>query len=199
MSEKTVMKDINRRIFLFYTEDGLIDLAIGLVLFGFGGLLFLDMPGYIGVLGLLAVGLWYLGKRRITMPRIGTIRLRQAEKEKLAGFFITMILLGSGVLATLLTRTGGLKSGTLPLLMFALVLALGISALGFILKAHRLYIYAILVFSALSGGNVLNRAVGSTDLFILFVMVAGLIILAAGSVVLSRFLRKYPKVTEETA
>ena len=199
MSKKTAPKDLSRNIFLFYTEDGLIDLAIGLVLFGFGGLLFLKQPGFIGVLGLLTVGLWYLGKRCISMPRIGIIRLQESARHRLTGFFITMIILGSGVLATLLTRSGDLKSGNLPLILFALVLALGISALGLILKVHRLYIYAILVFSVFSGGNIFNRAVGGTDIFILSVMGTGLIILAAGTVVLSRFLRKYPKVTEETA
>lgn len=197
MSEKSELKNASRMIFLFYTEDGLIDLAIGLVIFGFGGLLILDMPGFVGVLGLVSIGLWYLGKRFICMPRTGIIRLEQAMQKKLTGFFVVMIILGIGVLSMLFTRLGSLKPGGHPLMMLALVLALGISVLGLIMKVNRLYFYAILIFAAFSGGAVMNGLVEGSDVFILSVIGTGLIILAAGTVVLARFIRKYPIVEEE--
>lgn len=199
MSEKLVMKDIERRVYMFYTEDGLIDLAIGLVILGFGGLLFLDFSGFTGVLGLVPVGLWYLGKRVITMPRIGIIQPDKAMGRRLAGFLSTMVVIGAGVgvMAFLLAGTGSQLSDGHPLMMFALVLSLAISALGLVMKVGRLYFYAILVFLAFSIGEGVNGMVEGPDFFLLSVICTGIIILLTGTGVLFRFLQKYPVVNGE--
>ena len=199
MSEKLVMKDIERRVYMFYTEDGLIDLAIGLVILGFGGLLFLDFSGFTGVLGLVPVGLWYLGKRVITLPRIGTIQPDKAMGKRLAGFLSTMVVIGAavGVMAFLLAESPSQLSDGHPLMMFALVLSLAISALGLVMKVARLYFYAILVFLALSIGEGVNGMVEGPDFFVLSVICTGIIILLTGTGVLFRFLQKYPVVNGE--
>jgi len=197
MSVKRPMKEIETGIYAYFTEDGLIDLAVGLVILGFGGLLFLDLPVFTGVLGVVPLGLWYLGKRCITAPRIGVIRPGQTIERKLKGFLLTMVIVGGGVLPLfLLMRSGGQSSSEYSLLLFAMILAVGLSSLGLALKVNRLYIYAIALFFAMANGSVFNRAVAGSDLFVLSVIVTGVIITLAGILILIRFMLRYPVVKE---
>ncbi len=198
MSEEQAMKEVESRIYAFFTEDGLIDLAIGLVILGFGALLFLDLTVFTGILGLAPLVLWYLGKRFITIPRVGIIRPGQGMERKMKGFFITMVIVGAGILPLfLLMRVGGQASASLTLLLFALLLAVAISALGLVLRVSRFYFYAVFLFWAMSLGSVFNGHVAGTDLFVLSVIVAGIFIVLSGAVVMFRFLKKYPVVKSE--
>ena len=198
MSEKMALSEIERRIYTFFTEDGLIDLAIGLVIFGFGGLLYLDLPAFTGILGVVPLGLWYMGKRFITVPRIGIIRPGHEVKSKLKGFLVTMLIVGAGVLPLFfLMSAGGQSSGYSALLLFALLLAVAISALGLVLRVNRLYYYAVILFFCMSVGALFNGAAGDLDTYVLAVMAAGIIILLSGSGVMFRFLKRYPVVKGE--
>lgn len=199
MSEKFNMNEIHRQVYLSYTEDGLIDLAIGLVIFGFGTLLMVDLPWLVGVLGLIPLLIWYLGKRYLTIPRIGTIRPGKTMKKKFSVFSASMIAAGLGVLALFILIAGSGKNllADHPLALFGLVLALGVSVLGFVMKANRLYYYAFLVFAAMAVGEVLDKSIQEMDVYLLSVVLAGGLILITGSIVLIRFLQKYPVVSME--
>jgi hypothetical protein len=198
MSERVNMKEIERGMYAFFTEDGLIDLAIGLVILGFGSLLFLDLPVFTGILGLAPLGLWYLGKRVITIPRVGIIRPGQVMERKMKGFFLSMLIVGAGVLPLfLLMKVGGQASASHTLVLFAMFLAVAISSLGLILRVTRFYFYAVFLFWAMSIGSVFSVHVAGTDLFVLSVIVAGIFIVLSGAVVLFRFLQKYPVVKSE--
>ena len=198
MSEREAMKEIENGIYAFFTEDGLIDLAIGLVILGFGALLFLDFPVFTGILGLGPLVLWYLGKRFITAPRVGIILPGQSIERKMKGFYTAMLIVGAGLLPLfLLMRVGGQVSTGQPLVLFALLLALAIIVLGLVLRVGRLYIYAVLLFVAMSTGAVFNVQVSDTDLFVLSVIMSGTTITLSGAVVMFRFLQKYPVVKSE--
>lgn len=84
-----------------------------------------------------------------------------------------------------------------PLALFGLVVAVGISSLGAILKSNRFYYYGMVVFLAMAVGEYLGSSVTATDPYLLAVICAGLIIMIAGSTVLARFLKKYPVVRME--
>jgi len=200
MSESINLKEIKRQVYLFYSEDGLADLAIGLMIFGFGIFLMIDLPALVGLLGLLSFLVWYFGKEYLVFPRVGSIQPDQEMKKRFVGFFINMCLIGLGVFALyFLNRNSGVSFlGQYPLMLFGLVLALAISSLGMVMKTYRFYLYGLLVFAAMAIGEFLGSSVTEVDPFLISVVSAGGIILVAGFIVLIRFLKKYSVVSTES-
>ena len=197
MSEQLNLKEIRRQVYLSYTEDGLIDLSIGLLILGFAAMLMADLPWMVGLLGGIPLLIWYGGKRSLTLPRIGSIQPGKEMKDQFKGYTIALLIAGLGVLVffILLASSGRSILADHPLALFGLVLALGISALAILTKAYRLYLYAALVFAAMTIGEILNRSIETLDMFLLLVFIAGAVIIIAGIIVLSTFLRKYPIVS----
>jgi hypothetical protein len=194
MTERIDLKDIRRQVYLYYAEDGLADIAVGLVIFGFGLLLLVDLPVLVGLLGLLPLLVWYVGKGSLVIPRVGSIRPGREMKERFMGFFINLAVIGAGVLALFLLGGSGAGSpfSRYSLSIFGFVVALGISSLGLLLDTPRFYFYGAVVFLAMAGGELLSRSVTTFDTFLVGVIAAGSLILVVGSIVLIRFLAKYP-------
>ena len=188
------MKEIERQAYMSYHEDGLIDIAIGIVFAAWGILLAVSLPALIGLLGLVAIGIWYAGKRFLTIPRTGILKPSQKMQSRLNNLAVFMLVLGLaalvGVLLSILSRSDLLADHSLGLV--GLLVAVGISIGAFVLNANRLYAYALLLFAAFAGGEILNANVSAFDAFILSVILAGTLIMLSGLVVLIRFLRRYP-------
>ncbi|MGB2965268.1 MAG: hypothetical protein WBB69_14905 [Anaerolineales bacterium] len=199
MSESINLKEIKRQVYLYYSEDGLADVAVGLVIFGFGVLLLVDLPAMVGLLGLIPFLVWYFGKQTLVIPRVGSIQMDQEMKKRFVGFFTNLVILGAGVLVLYLVskRTRPDLQFDFSLALFGFVLALGISSLGLALKTNRFYLYALLVFLAMTVGEFLGRSIVAVDPYLIAVIAAGGIILITGIVVLFRFLKKYPVVVLE--
>lgn len=196
MTEKINLKDIRRQVYLYYAEDGLADIAIGLVILGFGLLLQLELPTLVGLLGLAALLVWYGGKSALVIPRVGSIQPGRELKKRFQGFFINLALIGIGFLVLILLgrRGGGVDFSRYSLSIFGLVVGLGISSLGLLLDANRFYAYGVLVFLAMAGGDLLGQGMRVFDPFLISVISAGSLITLAGIAVLIRFLNKYPVI-----
>jgi hypothetical protein len=194
MSFDIDMKEIERKAYLSYHEDGLIDIAIGFVFLGWGLSLAVGPAGLITLLGPIALGIWYVGKRFLTVPRAGVIRPSQKMAHRMRNGAIAMLVLGAitliGILLGTMNGSNGLADYTLGIL--GLVIAAGLCVIAYLLNANRLYVYAVLLFVAFAGGQALNDAIAGLDSFIISVIAAGALILLSGVVMLLRFLRKYP-------
>jgi hypothetical protein len=199
MTENINLKEIKRQVYLFYSEDGLADLGIGLMVFGFGIFLLVDLPALVGLMGLFPFLIWYLGKEYLVFPRVGSIHPDQETKKRFRGFFMNICLIGLGVLFFyLLNRnSGGSFLSQHPLMLFGLILGLAISSLGLVLKTSRFYLYGGLVFAAMAVGEFLSSSITAVDPYLISVISAGGIILVAGLIILARFLKKYPVVSLE--
>lgn len=199
MKENNYLNEIRKQVFLYYSEDGLADLGVGLMITGFGGMLMVDMPYLIGLLAVVAYLVWYVGKQTLVIPRVGTIQPGAQIKKRMIGFFINLFVFGAGVLAFYLV--GGGEKSIVPaissLMVFGLVVGLGISALGLALKANRFYVYGLLVFAAMVVGELFRDSITAVDPFLTAVVSAGGIILIAGLVVFARFLSRYPLAAKE--
>ncbi len=196
------VKEIERKAYMSYHEDGLADIAIGFVFLGWGVLLVDKLPGLVALLGPIAWAIWYLGKRFLTVPRIGIIEPSQKVENRLRNLTIFLILLGVAALAGVLlaVSAGGSFLANYSLGMLGLVLATGICVGAYLLGANRLYAYAMILFVAFAGGQALNDRISTLDTFVLSVIAAGALVVLLGLVVLVRFLRKYPlPVIEENA
>jgi hypothetical protein len=195
MSYPLDMKEIERQVYLSYSEDGLIDIAIGVVITAWGLMLTQEPTGLIGLIGLLGMGIWYLGKRSITIPRIGVIEPSAKIERKLTNLAVFMFILGLIVLAgILLSRAAGSSLlSDYSLSIVGLVLAAGVALLGYLLDAARMYIYALILFASFVIGEVLAKSITAFDAFALSVVIGGGLILLSGIALLVRFLRKYPR------
>ncbi len=195
MSYELDMKEIERQVYMSYSEDGLVDIAIGFVIMVWGMMLFLEPSGLIALLGVFGMGIWYLGKRFITIPRIGTIQPGKKIERRLTNLAIFMLVLGLiaffGILISRMVGSAFIADHALGNL--GLVLAAGVAVLAYLLDASRLYFYGIILFLAFAGGEILSGTVTNFDTFASSVVIAGGLILISGIVILLRFVRKYPR------
>ena len=196
MNDKANLQEIKRQVYLYYTEDGLADISLGMVVLGFGLLLLLDLPAYVGILGLIPLLIWFMGKGSLVVPRVGSIQPGQIMKKRFLGYFINLCLIGIGVFILFLLGRGSGESffSTYSLSLFGFVLALGISSLGLLMNAIRFYFYGALVFVAMAAGEFLMSLISAFDPFLIGVISAGSVILVAGLVVFIRFMNRYPVI-----
>lgn len=199
MSESINLKEIKRQVYMFYSEDGLADLAVGLMIFGFGIFLLVGLPALVGLLGILPFLVWYFGKEYLVIPRVGSIQPSLDMKKRFKGFFINIFLIGSGFFALyyMSRNSGGSFLIQHSLMLFGLVIAIAISSLGIIMKTSRFYFYGLLVFAAMAIGEFLGSSITAVDPYLISVISAGGIILISGFIILARFLRKYSVVSLE--
>jgi hypothetical protein len=183
-----------KQLYLFYTEDGLIDLAIGSVILLFGVLLLVDLSWVIAVIELIPLLLWFLAKERITRNRTGIINPSPSMKKRFSTFYITLIAFGLLILILLVLSisTDLDKVNHYPLSMFGLILAMGVSGLALMLQTNRFFIHAAILFIAMSMGEIINPLFPNIDTFLFAVISAGALILIIGSFTFIRFLKKYP-------
>ena len=195
MSYELNMKEIERQVYLSYSEDGLVDIAIGSVITTWGLMLTQKPTGLIGLIGLLGLGIWYIGKRLITIPRIGVIDPHPKMERRLTNLAIFLVVLGllvfAGVVLTL--SNGSSLISDFSLTIVGLVIAGGVALLAYMLNASRIYIYSIVLFASFAAGELLTRSITSFDAFALSVIIGGGLILLSGLIVLVRFMRKYPR------
>lgn len=193
MSYELDINDIERKAYMSYHEDGLVDIAIGMLILAWGIFLIVKPSGLIGLLGPLAFAIWFLGKRFITIPRTGLIRPSQKMEKRYRNLAIFLMVLGLVVLGGILIgRVTAILPGSYSLSILGLVLALGVSLLAFLLNAARLYAYAVVVFAAFASGEAFSASITTFDAFAAAVILAGVLILISGLVVLAGFLRSYP-------
>lgn len=200
MTEEPNLKEIERRAYMSYHQDGLLDIFAGLYILAFGLGIFatiiwdysfgLIIPG-----GLIAViiPVWISAKRKITIPRIGYVNFGIRGANKLTAIFIGMLVLGLGAFFafTLVSSQGG--SMQLHDLIFENgMLIVGFGSLivcvlfGYSIGLKRLYVYGIIAAIAL----VIGHLTGIFFAYILFAL--AIVVIVTGFAVLINFVKKYP-------
>ena len=201
MSQEEQLKELSRRAYLSYHQDGLIDILIGLGILGFG-LMLLTGSIVFNMLAWMPIIFYVPLKNRITVPRFGFVQFtsERVKKQRLliavmVGLLFFAFGLGLYVFAMwdempplveiLMAGDGMLLLGGL----FAMMLL----AAGLITGLDRLFIYAILTILILSGGGLLGI---EPEIRVVFL---GALILLIGIILLVRFLRVYPLPKDESA
>ena len=198
MAQNVSSKGHERRAYMSYHQDGLLDLLIGLglLLAGIYALVDLDMPlGAVWVV--LWLPIWLSAKKSITARRIPDIEVSEEQYDgmwRAAAFAIAaLVLLVLAGLAVLWGRNAGLlPEWSLAALAEYLTVVLGlIGALVFAVAAwlsglNRLYAYSLLTAVAFVGGYLLGAP------FALAVTVVAAVVTVWGAVLLVRFVRTHP-------
>ena len=191
MQPTTDAKALERKIYISFHEDGIVDLFLGLLLFVDGILM---LAGYSAFVGVAVVILFLIPplKKLITVPRMGVVNFSETRKSQLTRAYLLF-----------------LAAGVLVLLFF--VLRGSVSSLDHFLTAHFSLIFGG-IFALLAGAGALFTGMRRYLLYVLGIPVifivsylfdwsfpmalamTGILVSISGIVALIRFLKRYPLV-----
>jgi len=205
MEDEINLKKIERKAYLSYHQDGLLDVSIGVFIIGFGLYVLSDSDfPFMAILPALLVPVWAKAKKKITYPRIGYVKFRKGTstirtKNMLFLSVVLTLLLVTGVFVTMTIRSGSLPSwasiiGAYNMVIAGAAVAVVLSVVARINGLNRLYAYAALFFAMYTAGYFLVMIPGFDVWQRTAVMniLLGAIISGYGLYLLSRFLREYP-------
>jgi hypothetical protein len=201
MNEISDPKDVGKKIFLSYHEDGLIDIGLGIILLIFS--IFASFTEYFWLAG-ISVAIYlpiYTGaKKTITQPRIGYVKMGYHSKSQ-QNIIILMFIsvnIGAVLFALLLWRDFTALEPVIVFLVNYFSLILGIiggalcGLIAYILKLNRFYIYSVIIFVVLLSGQIIAIPLGYS------LLIMGISILAIGVLTLIKFVKKYPRLQGES-
>ncbi|MFX1453931.1 MAG: hypothetical protein ACFFDB_01015 [Promethearchaeota archaeon] len=205
MVEDLNLNELEKKAWKSTFQDGLWDIFFGLIFIGMG---IYQIPRFYGlddtftlIMILMSwnfslVLLFIIGKKFVTMPRMGFVKYgkeRVVKRVKLAIFLGFMVLVN--VIFLFLPSTGldiSLNAFTTMLIIGTLFITFPLCVMAYFLQFERLYIIAIMGGLGLSIGELLRPTVGSPLHHIIIFSVIGGIITTWGIVIFIRFLKEYP-------
>lgn len=196
MSQDDTFKKLERRAYLTYHQDGLLDLTFGVIIIGIG-LIFLT-DGSVGFFLSWMPFVVYLSlKRSITVPRLGYVefRLQRSRKDNLftIGFVMLLAIVVGGIflLGALSAMEGTSSEPGDSIDQYIWMAISGVGAVLFVgavlaIRVRRLVLYSTLTAIMVIAGFLLdlNPAI--------YLIILGAVVFITGLVMLVRFLRKYP-------
>jgi len=208
MTEDIDLKSLEKKAYRSIFNDGLWDLFIGLLIINIGlGPLFnkiINLPDFWGtiifstIFCVIAFLIFYLGKKYVTVPRIGYVKFGPKRTSKLLKLRIFLfIVFIVNVILFILPLTGIMNYVNLQPLLVTLILGFGVFTIPFCIVAYfldftRLYFYALSIGLGLFLKDLLIPIVGvPLDIIIVFSTLGGIIVII-GLVYFIYFLKKYP-------
>jgi hypothetical protein len=199
------LKEIERRAWRSFFDDGIWDIYIGglmLLMSGLAALSDLGLPAlhrmtlYIVLIAVLVITM-KLAKRRITVPRLGWVKFGKGRERKRTGarFVLGISVLLTAALLFLTFRRRIEGSSVISTRIPFMVLLVGIQAfiilalVAWFLEFPRMIFHGFLIGASITLSILLRSP--------LALAIAGAIILIVGLVYLIRFLKKYPRSVEE--
>jgi len=205
------LKEFERKAFRSTFQDGLWDILIGVIALNFAMGTWLGNQGWGDFWGPMTVlpinllvyaGVW-LGKKYITLPRVGRVKFSPARNRKTRKLVAAIsILLALCVLAGLviLSVNSNLPGSVLPAIIFA-ILCLAVFGLAATwLNVPRFWAYGALLAITYPIGHLMKQGTvwGVRSAFAPF-FVTGPLIIIVGVALLLRFVRDYPVSIPEDA
>jgi hypothetical protein len=199
MAKKNSLREIEKKTYMSYHQDGLLDIFVGvyILLFGLGILLsaVADFTWFIipAIFPALMVPIWISAKKRITISRIGYVKIGKKGANKLMAILIGLMVVGLGTFTVfsfastqgwVLTIRNLVVSNGLIIIGFGAAAISGLFAYTMGLK--RLYTYGLLALVLCLAGSFI------TFPFEYILLIIGLVVVINGFVLLMQFIRKYP-------
>ncbi len=200
MTKEPNLKEIERRAYMSYHQDGLLDIFAGMYILAFGLGIIMDLLWESGfgvimpaILIATALPLWIAAKRKITMPRIGYVNFGVRGANKLTAVFIGLMVAGLGAffVFTLATSQGESRQW-LDLIVQNGMLIVGFGTLavcalfGYSMGIKRLYAYGLLALIVLVIGHFMGI------FFAYLISALGITVMITGFALLISFVRRYP-------
>jgi len=204
MSQNVDLKALEKKAWRTVFQDGLWDIYLGIILMSFAVSAWLDkrpinddlrMMSYISVM-VFGMVVLYLGKRFITMPRVGRVKFgKERQKRRKAVQLVLFISVLVGLLLWWLSAVyfGGDREvpskWLFPIIwVLNMLIVFGLGAYFF--EYARLYVIGFL-YALVLPLDVFLKQVTDADLDVYIFLGAGLIILVMGLMYLLRFMREY--------
>jgi hypothetical protein len=199
MSQDKQFKQLERKAYLSYQQDGIVDLLVGWATLAFGLNIAFDSSIWT-FLGWMPIIFYVPLKNRFTVPRLGYVKF-DPHRGRPSKWTISFLIFGFlalsalGIVVFLLSNRppspviSWIREYTL--LFYGLVGVIGFGLAGLISGIRRLYLYALLSLLLMGGGQIIG-----VEEYIPFFLLGGSI-LVIGAVLLTRFIRRYPIAVEE--
>jgi hypothetical protein len=202
MTKKTSLREVEKKTYMSYHQDGLLDIFVGIYVLLFGiGILLLTMTDFStwfivpAIFPAIMIPIWISAKKRITMPRIGYVKFGVRGANKMMAIFLGIAVAGLGTFMVFGLGASMGEGWALTLrdiLISNSMLIIGIGALtisslfAYTMGLKRLYGYGLLIFVLFFTGYFVAIP------FEYFLVIIGLVIIFSGFALLTRFIRKYP-------
>ena len=193
--ENIDLKDIERRAYLAYHKDGILDIYLGIGLMAVATVFFFEaFVTSSGIIVILPI-LYAASKKQFTIPRLGYVKFSQSTAGRARNSLTLALLLGSmSAVAGLFAFYSVISTGYSfiePLIAnwkitIAVILLVRFSLFGYVSDLRRMYIYGLLSSIVFVSGIFLP-----VPGYVLILLVGGIISMNGGAL-LYRFTQDYP-------
>lgn len=194
------LKEVERRTYITYHQDGLIDIFIGIYVLLFAVAILvnniLDLSTWFvipAIFPALMVPLWISIKKRVTVPRIGYVKFKAGGANRMTALFLGLMVAGIGmffVFGFSSTQNWALTLRAVIVSNSMVFIGIGgfivASLFGYTVGLRRLYAYGLLTLVLFTTLNFVAFP------FEYVLLAIGLAIIVWGLILLMQFIRKYP-------
>ena len=198
MSESS-LREVEKRTYMSYHQDGLIDIFVGVFILSFGLGILLMMTEFSmwfvipAIFPAIMIPIWVSAKKQITMPRIGYVKFRSRGANRLMAVLLGLMVAGLGTFMVFSFSSSQAWALTLRNLIISngmIIIGIGAAIVSclfaYTMGLNRLYAYGLLTLALFLAGHFIAIP------FEYFLLAIGLVIIINGFVLLIQFVRKYP-------
>lgn len=197
MNERINLKELERKAWTSYFQDGIWDIFLGLILLNLGIAPLLEkitnLPYLVSYLIILALAelIFIGGKKYITTPRIGMATFDHSRQKKRRRVFLILgVSVGLGIVAFLLS--GVVAAIHVGAILFCVMSLLVFSCMAYFMDFPRLYLYGIFFAASIPLIESLRSVVGPVIAPLLGFGIFGGIMIFIGVAYFLLFLKEYP-------
>ena len=188
MKTDSYLKQIEKKSWTVYFQDGLWDIYMGLLMLMIGINTFVDNEWYSWLM-IAPILLTILGKRFITTPRLGRVRFgSERQKKRIAVLIVIALAVICGTIIAVFSANGDPLPKAAAAAIFGISALLVFGSMAYFLDYKRFYIYGLMLATAFVLDILINEPLVNTS-FLVF----GAVAILVGLAMLKLFLRKYPK------
>lgn len=203
MTQEMNLKELERKAWTSYFDDGILDITVGLfvIFFGIG---MTTRYTYLTVLSWMVIFFFAAAKKSITLPRVGLVKFSPEREERMKKetsfyvvFFTITAFIGLGYFIAIafgIPQSIRTFVGELALVSYELIIAVGLCFVAYWKQIKRFYAYAGFTLAVIVAGLFID--VPDVHPFTVTgyqFSATAIVILFTGLYVLARFLRRYPK------
>jgi hypothetical protein len=211
MMENISLKELEKMAYRSTFQDGIWDVFLGIMLLNMAISVLLTTMGFTllqSALGLAVISIplttfglafFILGKKYITVPRMGYVEFGPKRKRNLRKSILVLSLSAIlGLVVFILTTSSKIpydlrSKFPVVFIIFALNVIVVFSLLAYFFDFERLYIYAFLYAVPFVIGKHLQQITGSRYMLTTLLFISSSIMIAVGLIFFIRFLKKYPR------
>lgn len=191
------LKEIERRAYRSTFSDGVYDIQFGLIFMIFALIAVFEVVGISRFLGysllLLALVLPWLGKRYITIPRMGHVEFGGKRKKRKLVIWIVAAVVAVLILPLVIMIVRQGQWSALGWRLIAMIVAPLFVLAVYTTDFPRLYIYAAFLFFGFVLSELLESLVGIPMNAVLGFGVPGVVITGVGLTLMVKFIKNHPR------